>query len=369
MKKAESIQGISKVPKEKLTVQKSRPLFSLWQSDLTLGEFKILDIYLARIDSHKPEKRTVILEKGEIEKALGVSQIKTNDLKQRLKHLMGNVIEVKDESVKKGFRLVTLFEEAEAEQDETGLWTVTLECTKKAMKYFFNIETLGYLKYKLRCITSITSRYTYIMFMYLESSRIRKSWQVDLEELKEILNCTAERYKTFKYFNSEILKKVHKELTEKTECKYEYRPIKKGRKVVAIEFTLESKALIQEVKPKTIELVDDETENIKNITQNEFNDHQINLLKTLLSHYTINYNKKFDYLDLKYKEMCAYEPKNRFNYLAKMIKNDIAKTQADDPIEEQTSIDDYLEDEPTIEPNVAQEELNGLLERLKKGEL
>ena len=70
---------------------------------------------------------------------------------------MGNVIEIPDESMKKGFRIVTLFEEAVAEQDDYGLWQVKLECTQKAMKYFFNIENLGYLRYKLRCITSLTS--------------------------------------------------------------------------------------------------------------------------------------------------------------------------------------------------------------------
>lgn len=48
---------------DKLTVQKSRPLFALWRSDLTLSEFKILDTYLARINSRDSEKRAIILEK------------------------------------------------------------------------------------------------------------------------------------------------------------------------------------------------------------------------------------------------------------------------------------------------------------------
>ena len=122
---------------------------------------------------------------------------------------MGNVIEIPDESMKKGFRLVTLFEEAVAEQDDYGLWQVKLECTQKAMKYFFNIENLGYLRYKLRCITSLTSRYTYIMFIYLEANRFRKSWDVPLDELKQILDCDKEEtYKAFKRFNDLILKKV-----------------------------------------------------------------------------------------------------------------------------------------------------------------
>ena len=238
-KKIDPIVGLGY--ENKLTVQKSLPLFALWRSDLTLSEFKILDTYLSRIDSHKPEKRAIILEKGEIENALGIQKINYQDLKLRLKHLMGNVVEVPDKDEKKGFQLVTLFEEAEAEQDDDGLWNVKLECTQKAMKYFFNIENLGYLRYKLRCITSLTSRYTYIMFIYLEANRFRKSWEVPLEELKKILHCENEAtYNEFRFFNVKILKKVQKEMHEKTECQYSYFPIKRGRSVKAIRFEVKT---------------------------------------------------------------------------------------------------------------------------------
>ena len=181
-KKAEPIINLGK--ENKLIVQKSLPLFALWRSELTLAEFKILDTYLARIDSHKPERRIVEFEKGELEKFLGVQKINQKDLEVRLKHLMENVVEIPDSNAKRGFRIVSLFEEAVVEPDEHGLWKIRLECTQKAMKYFFNVENLGYLRYKLRCITSISSRYTYIMFVYLESNRFRKSWEVSLDELK-----------------------------------------------------------------------------------------------------------------------------------------------------------------------------------------
>ena len=109
------------------------------------------------------------------------------------------------------------------------------------MKYFFNIENLGYLRYKLRCITSLTSRYTYIMFIYLEANRFRKSWEVPLEELKKILHCENEAtYNEFRFFNVKILKKVQKEMHEKTECQYSYFPIKRGRSVKAIRFEVET---------------------------------------------------------------------------------------------------------------------------------
>ena len=234
-----SIRGLGE--KDSLVVQKSTPLLSLWRSDLTLAEFKILDTYLARINSHNPEEREVCFEKGELENILEVQRINNDELKARLKHLMGHVVEIPDEDEEEGFRLVTLFDEATAKQDESGLWTVKMMCTVPAMKYIFNIENLGYLRYKLRCITSITSRYTYIMFTYLEKNRFRKSWEIDVDELKRILCCeNEETYKQYYRFNDLLLKRVQKELHEKTECRYTYEPIKHGRSVVAVRFTVET---------------------------------------------------------------------------------------------------------------------------------
>lgn len=348
-KKIEPIETLGK-DTDKLTVQKSLPLFSLWRSELTLAEFKILDTYLSRIDSHKPEKRAVMFEKGALEKILGVKKINNQDLKERLKHLMGNVVEVPDESVKKGFRLVTLFEEAVAEQDDYGLWQVKLECTQKAMKYFFNIENLGYLRYKLRCITSLKSRYTYIMFIYLEANRFRKSWEVPLDELKQILDCDKEEtYKIFKRFNDLILKRVHKEMLEKTECRYSYEPVKKGRSVVAVRFEVETlpKASLDEVDENqiTIEQWQAETCEEKELWQQPLEDfdltpEQYDELRSVLV--TIPDHKlpqspachgeidlmRYHYTDQKAREIKRRDTqkpiRSKFSYLLKLMKQDAA---------------------------------------------
>ena len=235
-KKAQPVVGMTK-DENKLLVQKSHPLTALWQSDLTLAEFKILDAYLARINSKKPEQRTVKLTKGELEEALGVTRINKADLKQRLKNLY-SPIDLEPNNPKK-IKLRALFEEAEAEQDEDGIWQVQLTCTPSAMKYMFNVEELGYLRYKLRCITSLTSRYSYILFLYLEFNRFRATWEVDLNSLKRTLCATDESYSEFKIFNNRVLKKCQKELAEKTECRFTYEPIRKGRSVASIRFTLE----------------------------------------------------------------------------------------------------------------------------------
>ena len=237
-KKIDPLIGIGRDPDNKLTVQKSRPLTALWQSDFTLAEFKIMDAYLSRIDSRKPERRTIQLTKGQLEEALGVTQIKKDDLKQRLKNLY-SPIDLENDNPKK-IKLRALFEEADAEQDEDGIWQVQLTCTQAAMKYIFNIEKIGYVRYTLRSVTNLTSRYTYILFVYLEMNRKFRTWEVGLEELRRILNChNEETYKQYKRFNDLVLKKCQKELHEKTECRFAYEPIRKGRSVAAIRFTLE----------------------------------------------------------------------------------------------------------------------------------
>lgn len=345
-KKIEPI--ISLGNEDKLIVQKSLPLFSLWRSELTLAEFKILDTYLSRINSHDTDKRVVMFEKGELENILGVKKINQKDLEDRLKHLMGNVVEIADEDIKKGFKLITLFEEAIAEQDKNGLWQIKLECTQKAMKYFFNIENLGYLRYKLRCITSLTSRYTYIMFIYLEANRYRKSWDISVDELKQILDCDKEEtYKAFKRFNDLLLKKVQKEMNEKTECRYKYEPIRKGRNVVAIHFEIEtlSNTNLEEIDENqmTFEQWQEEAVKEKELWQEpleafKFNQEQYDEIFSVLI--TIPSDKlpqsqachgsvelmRYHYLDQKAKEILRRDKqkpiRSKFAYLLKLMKQD-----------------------------------------------
>lgn len=350
MKKKESIKGIGN--EDKLFVQKSNPLFALWRSDLSLAEFKILDVYLGRINTHDDEHRSVIFTKGEIEKTLGVKKINQEDLELRLKHLMSNVVRLPDAESRNGFQMVTLFEEVGAWQDQkTGLWTVELECTKKSKKYFFNIENLGYYRYKLRCVMALKSRYSYILFNYLEKNRFRKEWVENLDQLKSILNCESEEtYKQYKHFNDKILKRVHKELKENTECHFEYEPVKHGRNVVSIKFKLETLKDIKVDNPDIIpeqaesEAYLDVTKNMKERLKlacgNEFLPEELDSIEAVLmanmdfERHTEPEEIRLKWAAAKYKEFlvaaaiaekCGKTIKHRYKYFLKMLKDDSYK--------------------------------------------
>lgn len=253
MPKRTKIIGISEREQDRrnldnLLVQKSNPLQTLSQTSLTLPEFKILDAYLSRIDSRKPEKRFVQFERGELERLLDVEKIPLPELEKRLRNLF-QVVRITDESKATGYSLIGLFEKADFDMDEHGRWQVNLCCTPAAMEYIFNIENLGYLRYRLRNVVNLTSRYSYLMYLYLENNRFRGSWTVPLEELKGLLSCTAKAYTEYKRFNDLVLKKCERELNSKTDLRYAYAPVKCGRRITAIRFTLQRERAEMEGRP------------------------------------------------------------------------------------------------------------------------
>lgn len=353
-KKIEPITGISIDPDTKLTVQKSLPLFALWRSKLTLAEFKILDAYLARIDSRKPERRAVRFEKGELEKILGVKKINSKELEKRLGHL-GTMVRVDDPTKKTKLNMVSLFERAVCVQDEYGQWQVDLECTRSAMKYIFNIENLGYLRYKLRSIVNLNSRYSYILFLYIEQNRFRKSWEIGVDELRHILRCDLDEdneiYKEFKRFNDRLLKRCYKELHEKTDCRFNYEPIKKGRSVVSIRFTVETLPAIQPKEPEYEQFsfpLSDHDRYIRFLGiavtgsdggEPEFSRAELEQIEKLLMCVssdklppdTVSGTDSMDFRQQLYLSLCYAKMnragekkviKNRFSYLCKIIKED-----------------------------------------------
>ena len=222
-------------------VQKSRPLQTLWRAKLGLGELKVLDVYLSRIDSHNPNKRKITFSKEEFEDLLGVKRVHPKMLEKYTDTLMDQKVLLEDERYAGGFHKIVLFCESGCYCDkETGKWMVEMSCSPEAMEYVFNIEALGYLRYKLKNVLQLTSKYSYFMFLYLTQNAFRSTWEISIDELRQILSCEDELYKEYKYFNQRILKQCLQEVNDKTDIQYEYTPVRNGRCVDKIKFSIHS---------------------------------------------------------------------------------------------------------------------------------
>lgn len=345
-KKLPKIPDYTGIPKNenKLIVQKCHPLQTLSETDMSLVEFKILDAYLAKIDSHNEEKRYVRFEKGELERILGVTRISKDNLHKRLKNLF-QVVTIRDEQKKNGFTMIALFEKAEAFQDENGLWQIDLACTPSAMEYIFNIDARGYLPYIIKNITELTSRYSYILYLYLENrrhSRMSNTWAIPLDELKVMLRCNAESYREYKEFNDKILKKCQKELNEKTTLRFSYEPFdKKARKYTQIRFTIETPFVDEQLDQMSFDEVQVQVQPqeqqysehlafLAEACDNAFSEEEMQVIFDIIVTLDIPAHPdgidfaRYHYLKQKYSEMKLQEKKhkivNKFAYFKAMLK-------------------------------------------------
>ena len=253
--------------------------------------------------------------------------------------------------------------------------------------------------------------YNYLLSWHNKSYKINKQW-LSTKQLKELFGLSEDDYVrpngTFNRnaFETRTIQKAVDEITEAGYmhiCWYKAKD-KLTKKVIAyvfeftvidcnkekengIEFTDKQgkidDVIISDEKELDIEpnwndevavdtyQTDIDMKSLKKATKNEFDEGKLELLDKLLTHYSSGYNIKIDYLIEKYLVMNDKKPKNRFNYLVKMIKNDIDKAKNNDIIEGQTSIDDFIEDieEPSRQITVDQEELSRLVEDLREGRL
>lgn len=271
------IYGIGEKPQE-LLVQKSLPLFRFTKTPFSVIELKILDIYLSRIDSHKPDIDTVIITKKELEYLLYDKENELNKKRLNIKDLMANLntlmkktvlqdiksiqnpnlpldIDVSDintqiednQSNKKHHKKLSgdfllknlpLFELADMIVNvDTGNYNIILKCSSVAKPYIFNVEEIKYIRYKLRNIFKLKTKYSYNLFIYLEQNKFRKKWTVSIEELKSILG-SENKYNTFKEFNRSVLQPSIENVL-KTERQFTFNFIRSnGNTITHIEFDL-----------------------------------------------------------------------------------------------------------------------------------
>jgi len=223
--------------KDSAEVAKIRPLYLMRTVPFELGELKVLDTYISRINPKNDKICSVIFTKSEYEELIGVPNIDHRTLKKHTRGMLGKVVEL---TMSDGqYKQFVLFTAAEYRKDEYGTPTIELSCSEQAKKLFFGIKDIGYLRYQLANVLSLSSKHSYLLYLYLKDNVFRTQWRVSVEELrdKRLDLKDNESYKQFKYFKRDVLDKAIKEINEKTDIQYDWKPIKRGRTVTHIEFT------------------------------------------------------------------------------------------------------------------------------------
>lgn len=334
---------------QKYWVQKADPLIAMKSVPFTLGELKILDTYISRINAADDTRRTVIFTKEEYEELMGLSCANPRALQKHIKALLSRVPELympNDEYIS-----FVLFEKAYYHKDEYGKPIIELTCTETSKNLFFCIGKYHYFKYALENVINLTRKASYLLYLHILTNRYRGEWELLLDELRdEVLDCKEQAsYQEYKIFKNRVLDPAVKEVNKKTDCHFTYEPIKRGRKVAKIKFIYQSQEQEQldgqlsllDVEEQ-LEGLDEESISLKRYgsklayfigdiaCKNEFTVEQVQVIKDLVIKIIPQNDvmERCNYVISQMNIMNAYDTskdpiKNRFNYFRKMLEKEL----------------------------------------------
>lgn len=105
----------------------------------------------------------------------------------------------------------------------------------------------------------LRSVYTQKLYEYLLSWRSEPEHAIAISELHDLVGAIDGHRKDYGRFNAKVLKPAFKQINKETSLRYEYEPIKKGRKVVHVRFAFSQGKMAQmreaknQLTPKQIE--------------------------------------------------------------------------------------------------------------------
>ena len=338
-------------------VQKSDPLVLMRSVPFSLGELKILDTYISRINAADDTRRTVIFTKEEYEELMGITCANYRALQKHTKGLLGKVVEL--QMPNKDYLQFVLFTKSYYHKDEYGKPIIEITCTEEAKDLFFCIGKYRYFKYALENVISLTRKSSYLLYLYIRHNRYRIQWDIDIEELRDsVLDCKGKKtYYEFKEFKKSILDPAVEEINNKTDCHFTYEAIKRGRKVAKIKFIYQKQDQTEEQTSSFDEMptapqlpeqcgTDDEVTDRRDIIsqlhqacQCAFSRDEIQsayiFAKTFVHDKAITVYFEQTYLRLLQVEK-KRKIRNRFSYFYQMICNDAEKRRNEQQDNEQT---------------------------------
>lgn len=119
-----------------------------------------------------------------------------------------------------------------------GSGKIEVELDKELHRYLIGLLD-NYTQYALLSTIPMKSAYSFRMYEILKSYAFTKHHTFDLDELKEQI--AAQRYVNFKDFRRKVLEVATKEINLYTDIEVQWQPIKKGKKVIMLDFDIKQR--------------------------------------------------------------------------------------------------------------------------------
>ncbi len=205
------------------------------ENDKELWAYKLILLYMSRIDPRVPDQDKIYFTHKELERFFDKRQIKEESIKNAFSQLT-NIFKIQDDTGQ--WMFVNLFDYA-GKIKINGDDAYCMMCSVTGKKYFFNLETVGYALSRLGTLIDAKSAYTISLYKYfLINLKDRKTydWEISFNDIKTELRYFGEIENRF--FLRNVIKKACTEINEISDIKVEYETITINRKLEKIKFNV-----------------------------------------------------------------------------------------------------------------------------------
>ncbi|MDU2155267.1 replication initiation protein [Clostridium sp.] len=229
---------------------------------LTIQQNKLLCVLMGKyivgavksVEENAPESKMIDPELTirDFIKLLNLSDCKDNyEMIRRecLNFHRNSIISFIDEKQQEGVSL-TYFDSIKIKNDTN---IITFKWSESIKSYVTELNDC-FTKYLQGNFLLLKSKRSQVLYELMKSYQSQKFITISVGDLKKKLNANKPSYEKFKYFNDHVLKKALKEINGVTDIVVSVKPIKQGRNIVSLNFTITAKEPDFEIDEETGEL-------------------------------------------------------------------------------------------------------------------
>ena len=215
-------------------VEKRNDLNEVRANHMTIQQLRFFAIYLSKINARDVSTRKVRFSLDEFQKIMGLGKLNINSLRDVTTSLLQQIVHVPLEGG--GYKSFQLFKKCVVNQDEYGAWFVEFDAHDDALPLFFSFKE-KYFIYEVGNVLRLASSNQIRMYEVLKQrQKMKQPVRVELKKLREYLGIKESEYPEFHDFKRRVLETAKVELEAQTDIIFSYEKVKRGRKVVAIDF-------------------------------------------------------------------------------------------------------------------------------------
>lgn len=199
-------------------------------SEIGFNELRFLLVYLSKIDARNLEQREATFALSDFVALLGIDKMNLKVVKRTCATLRKMFIYTADAH---GFTMTNIFSQFKLTNNKT----IHAVCTPEIQPFIFDLKE-QYIAYKLENILHLQSVNQIRMYELLKQYQAAGTRTIPLKDLKRLLGIKADQYEKYNNFKVRVLDACQIALMTHTDIAFDFEPIRTGRTITAIKFTI-----------------------------------------------------------------------------------------------------------------------------------